>query len=125
ISNFFKHKKIDRYNPEVVSVEDIHDIVKCVECKDEKGIYRVAIKDIEIKSSKGIISGRRITRISLYRWQNILFGLDLLKGDPPPQPDLKLKKPEREHDGEAARLDTILRQGVRYSVTHKMSRWVD
>lgn len=117
-ANAHKHRRLSRHNPALADASSIQEVVVVTEFNDEKGIYRIADKEIHIRLSDGRIQLMHICLDAVREmWWSELHRLGII---PASVNDLQAPyvpfPPSREQEGAAALLSIKLIRGERFKL---------
>jgi hypothetical protein len=115
-ANVHKHRHLNRHTPRLSSAESLQEVIVITEYQDSKGSYRIAEKEIHINLDDGTTRVLHECLDFVRRmWWDELIRLDVVPAPSSSPEETKPSLPLREHDGEAAHLDSIqIRQGERF-----------
>jgi len=114
-ANVHKHRHLTRHTPLLSSAESLEEVVVMTEYQDDKGLYRIAEKEVHVKLDDGTV---RILHECLdsvrAMWWDELVRLNVVSLPPSTPKKSQIYPPLREHEGKAALLDLRLRKGERF-----------
>lgn len=114
-ANVHKHRHLTRYTPLLSSAESLEEVVVMTEYQDDKGLYRIAEKEIHVKLNDGTVRVLHECLDSVRAmWWDELVRLNVISLPPSIPKEPQIYPPLREHEGETALLDLCLRQGERF-----------
>lgn len=114
-ANVHKHRHLTRHTPLLSSAESLEEVVVMTEYQDDKGLYRIAEKEIHVKLDDGTVRVLHECLDSVRAmWWDELVRLNVISLPPSIPKEPQIYPPLREHEGETALLDLCLRQGERF-----------
>jgi hypothetical protein len=114
-TNVHKHRSITRHTPLLSYAGSIEEVVVVTEYQDDKGIYRIAEKEIYVNLNDGNIKVLHECLDSVRSmWWDELVRLNVINPPLPISKEPRTYPPLREHEGETALLALRLRQGERF-----------
>lgn len=123
-ANAHKHRRLKKYSPQVSSADSLQEVVVVTEYQDDRGIYRIAEKEIHIKLDNGTIKILHECLDSVRcMWWDELVHLGVMNSPLLTPKELRPYPPLREQEGETALLDLRLRQGERFKQSMVLQRF--